>query len=473
MAKKADGEREFRLRPNRPPKGRQNESLAWSVASKTVFRYASTSRRRASNGSTGSGVTRRKQFNQRCAVRITYTKNKVSGQWRAHGRYIARESAAQEFQAGLNSATADLEPAHILDQWQKQGDPRLWKFIVSPEFGERVDLQKLTRELMQRMEDDLGTRLEWVAVTHFNTEHPHVHVALRGVRDDGSVLDLPREYVKAGIRSIAEDLCSRQLGYRTELDAREAQRREVDQCRVTSLDRIINRAQQPDRSEAATGNFDFRINNPPGSTEQALLLSARLQVLEKMGLATLRETGTWDVRSDFHTVLKAMQQVADRQKTLSAHRALVSDERLPLVVTEPRSLKALDGRVLGHGEDENGKNFGRHFILLEGTDAKIHLIYYTPALEEARSRGELATNSFVQLKRRFENGRPMLEVASMGDAERLLDDDQFFRERDRCRTGEDLTGGEPVFGGWLGRYRAKIASAVPQKMTRLRAEHER
>jgi type IV secretory pathway VirD2 relaxase len=473
VAKKTDGEREFRLRPNRPPKGRTNESIAWSVALKTVFRYASTSRRRASHPSTGSGATRKKHFNQRCAVRITYTKNKVSGQWRAHGRYIARESAAQEFQAGFNAATADLKPAPILDQWQKQGDPRLWKFIVSPEFGERVDLQRLTRELMQGMEADLETRLEWVAVNHFNTEHPHVHVALRGVRDDGSVLDVPREYVKAGIRLIAEDLCTRQLGYRTELDAREAQRREVDQCRVTSLDRIINRAQQPDRSEATTGNFKFRTNNPPGSTEQALFLSARLLVLEKMGLATLREAGTWDVRSDFQTVLKAMQQVADRQKTLSAHRALISDERLPLVVTEPRGIRALEGRVLGHGEDENGRNCGRHYMLLEGIDAKIHLIYYTPALEEARSRGELATNSFVQLKKRFENGRPMLEVASVGDAERLLDNDQFFREKVRCRTGEDVAAGEPVFGGWLGRYRARIASALPQKMTRFHAEHER
>lgn len=112
MAKKADGEKEFRLRPNRPPKGRKNESIAWSVALKTVFRYASTSRRRASNASNSPGATGRKQFNQRCAVRITYTKNKVSGQWRAHGRYIARESAAQEFQAGFNSATADLENQH-------------------------------------------------------------------------------------------------------------------------------------------------------------------------------------------------------------------------------------------------------------------------------------------------------------------------------------------------------------------------
>ena len=108
------------------------------------------------------------------------------------------------------------------------------------------------------MEKDLGTRLEWVAVSHFNTEHPHTHVALRGVRDDGSVLDLPRDYVKAGIRMIAEDLCTRQLGYRNELDARAAERREIDQSRVTSLDRIIGRASTIEDNSASKGRFAFQ-----------------------------------------------------------------------------------------------------------------------------------------------------------------------------------------------------------------------
>ena len=76
----------------------------------------------------------------------------------------------------------------------------MWKLIVSPEFGERLDLDRLTRDLMNRMEKDLGTKLEWVAITHFNTEHPHVHVALRGIRDDKSALDLSRDYVRHGIR---------------------------------------------------------------------------------------------------------------------------------------------------------------------------------------------------------------------------------------------------------------------------------
>jgi len=134
-----------------------------------------------------------------------------------------------------------VNPAKDLNAWQSAGDPRLFKLIVSPEFGERLDLRQHTRQLLARMEKDLGTRLEWLAVAHFNTGHPHVHIALRGRTEAGS-LRLSRDYIKSGVRRHAEDLCTAQLGFRTEMDALEAERREVDQPRLTSLDRRISRA---------------------------------------------------------------------------------------------------------------------------------------------------------------------------------------------------------------------------------------
>ena len=127
-----------------------------------------------------------------------------------------------------------------LQQWQAAGDERLWKVILSPEFGDRVDLERLTRDVLNRMEQDTGTQLEWVAVVHRNTEHSHVHVALRGRTSDGAPLQFRRDYIKEGLRAIAEDYCTRQLGYRTELDAAEAERREVSEKRFTSLDRSIS-----------------------------------------------------------------------------------------------------------------------------------------------------------------------------------------------------------------------------------------
>ena len=105
-----------------------------------------------------------------------------------------------------------------------------------------MDLKSHARELINRMERDLGTALEWVAVAHFNTDHPHVHIAFRGITDRGQALHLKRDYNRLSMRRHAEDLCTAQLGYRTKLDAEEAQRREIDQYRYTSLDRVIHRS---------------------------------------------------------------------------------------------------------------------------------------------------------------------------------------------------------------------------------------
>src|SRR4029077_13165556 len=133
--------------------------------------------------------------------------NKTHGQWKAHGRYLMREAATRNCEAhgAFNQEEQVKDLVVTLDGWQKSGDKRLFKFIISPEFGDRVDLERLTRELMTRLERDLATRLEWVAVSHFNTGHPHVDVALRGRRADGSALMLGRDYVKHGIRAVAAD----------------------------------------------------------------------------------------------------------------------------------------------------------------------------------------------------------------------------------------------------------------------------
>jgi hypothetical protein len=69
-----------------------------------------------------------------------------------HGRYIARESATQDRPGrAFDDQDETVAPAEVLYPWQKAGDPRLWKMIISPEFGDRIDLNQLTRELMSRV----------------------------------------------------------------------------------------------------------------------------------------------------------------------------------------------------------------------------------------------------------------------------------------------------------------------------------
>lgn len=474
MAKKTDEtpdkDGNFRIRPNRPHAGGKSESRAWCTALRTVLRYAGTSRRSKASANSGSGGSSRRLFNQRCAVRTMYTANKTAGQWKAHGRYIARESAnggtvGNLMSRGTAEGTVPLEPAMELERWQSEGDPRLWKLIVSPEFGERLDLDRLTRELIEHMEKGLGTKLEWVAVTHFNTEHPHVHIAVRGIRDDKSALDLPRDYVRHGIRAIAEDLCTRQLGHRNHLDAEASERREIQERRFTTLDRAINRANSAEVAGSDSAEH-FIIRRTGGKAGQAREqhINARLLVLQQMGLAEPIAPQEWKVRRDFETVLKAMQRTSDRQKMLASHGALLSDERLPLEVLDLRKLKILEGRVLAHGEEEIGKAAGRHYLLLEGTDAKVHLIYYTPEMEEARSSGKLHANSFVRLQKQFENGRPVLEVQDSGDAERVLKDKHHLGEVAKMFLSRGIVPSENGWGGWLGRYQAAVTKTATELM---------
>jgi type IV secretory pathway VirD2 relaxase len=404
------------------------------------------------------GTTHARPYSQRCAVRVLYSRSTSRGQWRAHGRYIARESASDRG-VGFDGADESIDIATRLDGWQSAHDELLWKLIVSPEFGDRVDLKRLTRDLMSEMQSDLWMPLEWVAVAHFNTEHPHVHVALRGVGTEGQQVRLSRDFIREGIRHIAEDHCTRQLGFRTEFDAAEAQRREVHQHRYTSLDRLIHRDAE---SGGAESPF-FTVTKDPSRAGLGPTISLterhtaeRLMFLASMGLAESNGPKAWRVRRDFGSVLRAMQRSGDWQKTLAAHGALVSDERLPISVLDFRNLTTLEGRILVHGEDESS---GRNYFLLECTDARVHYIYYTPEMNAARNAGGLKIDSFIRLRKLF-TGRPVLEIDELGDAESILRDKLHLRETARQLARRGIIPQNDGWDGWLGRYQKALAEAA-------------
>jgi type IV secretory pathway VirD2 relaxase len=391
---------------------------------------------------------------------VTYAKNKNPGQWKAHAHYIARDTATQggdPSRAGFDAIRTDVNIAATLDTWQRAGDERIFKIIVSPEFGERLNLLDQTRKLLARMEKDLGTRLEWVAAAHFNTEHPHVHIALRGRDQIGSSLRLARDYIRSGIRFHAENLATEALGFRTERDADEAQRREITQSRYTALDRIIQRSNgaQPSSFVITADITRHGLSDRERTLQQHL--SARLAHLEKMGLAQPVAPQQWAVRSDFESVLRTLQRAGDRQKMLAAHGALLSDPRLSFEITNIRKLKMVEGRVLLHAEDEGS---GRRYVLLEATDAKVHLIYHTDSIEEARRAGKLAVNSFVRLEKRFAERIPHVQVSDYGDANALLENHMFVKKQARLSRRCEIVGNQNAWGGWLGQYYARLRASI-------------
>src|SRR4051794_18847401 len=123
-------EPKFRLRPQRPRTNKQGD-IAWSVALKTVYRYARSSGQGRNSGGRQTAPGLRagsRAFDQRCAVRVTYSPNRTAGQWRAHGIYVARESATQDpSHAGFSQAGREADLADTLRGWQEAGDVRLWK----------------------------------------------------------------------------------------------------------------------------------------------------------------------------------------------------------------------------------------------------------------------------------------------------------------------------------------------------------
>jgi type IV secretory pathway VirD2 relaxase len=433
--------------------------------------YARSSRKAGNRAPGGKGKGPR-PYHQRCAVRVMYLQNKVRGQWKAHGRYLARESATFENDAKPVGFSRDIEGVDIagkLQSWQTAGDQQFWKLIVSPEFGDRVELTRLTRELIKQMEKDLGTDFEWVAAEHYNTEHPHVHVVIRGVRDSGEVLRLTREYVQQGIRTIAADLCTRQIGYRTELDGVVAERREVSEKRFTSIDRRL--LKDAGESSPDFGSQHFTVSRNAAQTglgETARSRTrhdiARLAVLRQMGLAESSGPNTWRLRKDFEQVLRAMQRASDRQRTLAAHGTVMSDERLTIEVLDLRQITCVEGRVLVHGQDEQT---GRNNLMLEGTDAKIHFIQYTPEMEEARRKGELRVNSFIRLRR--QSDKAVLDVSDLADAEKLLKNPRHLRDIASDLLKRGVIPSEDGWGGWLGRYQTALretAAEMEQRKTR-------
>lgn len=394
-------------------------------------------------------------------MRVTYVRRGTSGQWRAHGRYLARESAthrATQREAGLDQAREKLDVAHCLDGWQQAGDPRLWKIIISPEFGEQLDMAQLARGVMAGVENKTGVGMEWVAVAHYNTGHPHVHIALRGIDRHGREIRFPKEFIKHGIRKIAEDWCTQELGYRTRSQALEARRLEVTEVRYTSLDRMIA------RSDTAVGEgTHFAVTCR--SRGRAQFVVARLAVLESMGIARRISADVWEVRRDVEGVLRGMQKMADRQKTLRAGGALRSDERLPILPLDHSALDSVEGRILVHGEEENG----RSYMMLESTDAKIYAIYHTRRMQELRQAGGLRVNTFVRLRRVFAGGRPRIEVEELGSAESILENRGYLRQTVQQMIQKALLPVEEGWGGWLGRYQRAL-TRIADDLQRERAQ---
>lgn len=286
---------------------------------------------------------------------------------RAHMRYIERDGTTRGGGRGqLYGAEADkVDGKAWLDQ--AQGDRHQFRFIVSPEDGAQYDdLKDLTRRLMARMEEDLGTKLDWVAVDHFNTGHPHTHIILRGKDDRGKDLIIAREYITQGMRERAAELVDLDLGPRTTDAIQDKLRGEVDQERLTSIDRTLLRDGDAARlvSSGAADAFDQTVR------------MGRLRKLERLGLAEQMGASTWRLAPDLADTLKRMGERGDIIRTMQ--RAFTARGSAPALadqaIYDPAAtdVRRLVGRVIERGLSDELND--RHYLLVEATDGRTHYV---------------------------------------------------------------------------------------------------
>jgi len=311
-----------------------------------------------------------------------------------------------------DGVTRDDEKARLFGPGTEDADTRAFaercgddrhhfRFIVSPDDApDMSDLRSFTRDLVSQMEQDLGTRLDWVAVDHWNTAHPHVHLILRGVRDDGQDLVISRDYIKEGMRDRTRDLITQELGPRSDLEIHRTLESQIEAERWTQLDRQLV------RDAGKSGIIDLAPLGRSQPDEFHALKVGRLRTLEIRGLAGQIGHSQWFIKPEAETVLRELGERGDIIKRM--HRALTErgiERGSASYVLAGESLDVpVIGRLVERGLDDELK--GTAYAVVDGVDGRSHHIKL-PHLDAA---GDSSPGSIVEL-RTFEDAKGQRRVA--------------------------------------------------------------
>ncbi|MER9470851.1 DUF3363 domain-containing protein, partial [Mesorhizobium sp. M0482] len=292
----------------------------------------------------------------------------------AHLRYLQRDGVTKDGEKGRVYSAFDDEADGKAFVERGRGDRHQFRFIVAPEdAAEMEDLRSFTRDLMRQMEADLNTRLDWIAVDHHNTGHPHTHILVRGVTDDSKILNIAGDYIAHGIRHRASELVERELGLQSEIEVARKLANEVGAERLTRLDRMLIAEQREhdlvDLRPNASDSYTISSNR--------YLLIDRAKTLEHFGLASEIEPGRWLISDKAESTLRALGERNDIIKTM--HRALeehgLADERgaAQYVMHRQTITEPVVGRVLAKGlaGDEMSDKLS---LVIDGVDGRTHYV---------------------------------------------------------------------------------------------------
>ncbi len=339
-----------------------------------------------------------------------------------------------------------------------EADRHHFRFIVSPEDSHRLDdLRAFTRDLMARAERDLGTRLDWAAVDHWNTDNPHVHILVRGKAEDGRDLVIARDYIAHGLRARAEALVGLELGPRSAREIATDLERQVDAERWTNLDRSL-RALADDHA----GVVDLRRGAPePRDPELRRLMIGRAQKLERLGLATPVLPAVWELKPGAEATLRDLALRGDIIRTM--HRAMAGgpERAASDFVIEGVPASPILGRLVARGLQDEQQGGG--FAIIDGVDGRVHHLRF-PDIE---ATGDTAPGGVVETRlwTPKAGGRARLALVGRSDLDLAAQIEAGGATwLDRIRLAPDPA---PLSGSGFG---AEVRYALDRRAERLVAE---
>ena len=284
-----------------------------------------------------------------------------------HLGYLQRDGVGQDGRDAdlFGSERDDLDRGGFAARCED--DRHHFRFIISPEdAGDLEDLRAFTRDLMARAERDLGTTLDWVAVDHWNTDNPHVHILVRGKDDDGRDLVISRDYISRGFRARAEDLVQLELGPRSAREISQALETQVTAERWTDLDRGLRSL-----TDDHAGIADLRRGTPePRDPELRRLMIGRAQTLERLGLAEQIAPAVWELKPNAEDTLRELGMRGDVMKRM--HRAMGAERHRAAgdFAIEGTPTAPILGRLMERGfHDDHG---GTGYAIIDGVDGRVH-----------------------------------------------------------------------------------------------------
>jgi len=355
---------------------------------RTAQKTGKGSRRQRSRAQPGRIAVRPPHaLSRRCIIKARYVSTTTADGRKLAARHLAyleRDGVERDGSPGRLYG-ADEEFSAEAFRPPMANEQRQFRFIVSPQDGAQVDLTEFARQLMSQVERDTGRQLIWAAVNHHDTDNPHVHIVVRGVDKSGDDLRIDGRYLGEGMRWRAQEILTRELGRRSELDVAMERSLDVGRETFTDIDRAIADHSSPDGKVT----LPTLLAAPAGEGQACL---ERLQVLEEMQLARKDSAGVWQLAEGWKGFLIRRGEDLDAQARL---RPLVGDEAARYqVLRQENPVPMSEGVVIGKGL--HNELTGEIFVAIRTTDGKGYYLLVPANVAEALKDREVVRVGFQE-----------------------------------------------------------------------------